>query len=54
VRPDGSAMLPPMPYGYLAQMTADDLAAVIENLEALHAFGEVADNRSSLYTTSAP
>ncbi|SMX50874.1 cytochrome C [Maliponia aquimaris] len=35
VRPDGSAMLPPMPYGYLAKMTADDLAAVILYLRSI-------------------
>ena len=29
VRPDGSEMLPPMPYAWLAKMTPDDLAAVI-------------------------
>lgn len=34
-RPDGSAMLPPMPYGYLAQMTDDDLAAIILYLRQL-------------------
>ncbi len=34
-RPDGSAMLPPMPYGYLAKMTPDDLAAVILYLRSL-------------------
>lgn len=35
VRPDGSPMLPPMPYGYLAQFTPDDLAAVILYLRSL-------------------
>jgi mono/diheme cytochrome c family protein len=34
-RPDGSPMFPPMPYGYLAQMTPDDLAAVILYLRGL-------------------
>jgi mono/diheme cytochrome c family protein len=34
-RPDGSAMLPPMPYGHLAAMTPDDLAAVILYLRSL-------------------
>ena len=34
-RPDGSPMLPPMPYGYLAAMTPDDLAAVILYLRSL-------------------
>ena len=29
IRPDGSHMLPPMPYGHLALMTVDDLDAVI-------------------------
>ena len=28
-RPDGSAMYPPMPYGFLANTTPDDLAAII-------------------------
>jgi mono/diheme cytochrome c family protein len=38
VRPDGAPMLPPMPYGYLSQMTEEDLAAIIlylRNLPAL-------------------
>ncbi len=35
VRPDGSPMLPPMPYGYLARMTPDDLSAVILYLRSL-------------------
>lgn len=35
VRPDGSAMLPPMPYGYLAQMTDDDLNAIVLYLRSL-------------------
>lgn len=34
-RPDGSPMLPPMPYGYLAAFTPDDLAAVILYLRSL-------------------
>ena len=37
-RPDGTPMTPPMPYGYLANMTDDDLNAVIlylRNLEPL-------------------
>lgn len=34
-RPDGSAMLPPMPYGYLSAFTPDDLAAVILYLRSL-------------------
>lgn len=34
-RPDGSPMLPPMPYGYLAAFTPDDLAAVILYLRNL-------------------
>ena len=29
IRPDGNPMLPPMGYGYYADMTADDLAAII-------------------------
>jgi mono/diheme cytochrome c family protein len=35
VRPDGSAMLPPMPYGYLAKMTPEDLDAVVLYLRSL-------------------
>lgn len=35
VRPDGSPMLPPMPYGYLSALTADDLAAIILYLRSL-------------------
>lgn len=35
VRPDGSPMLPPMPYGYLAAFTAEDLDAVILYLRGL-------------------
>lgn len=34
-RPDGTPMLPPMPYGYLAGFTPDDLAAVILYLRSL-------------------
>lgn len=34
-RPDGSPMLPPMPYPYLARLTADDLAALILYLREL-------------------
>ena len=34
-RPDGSPMLPPMPYAYLAQMTAEDLEAIVLYLRAL-------------------
>lgn len=34
-RPDGSPMRPPMPYGYLAQMTEEDMAAVILYLRSL-------------------
>ncbi len=34
-RPDGSAMVPPMPYGYLAKMSDDDLAAIILYLRSL-------------------
>ena len=33
-RPDGSPMMPPMPYGYLAQMTGQDMAAVIAYLRS--------------------
>lgn len=35
IRPDGSRMTPPMPYGYFARMTADDLAAIILYLRNL-------------------
>ena len=35
IRPDGTAMMPPMPYGYLAQMTPQDLDAVILYLRSL-------------------
>jgi mono/diheme cytochrome c family protein len=35
VRPDGTRMLPPMPYAWLAKMTPDDLAAVIAYLRTL-------------------
>jgi len=35
IRPDGTGMLPPMPYGYLAQMTADDLDAIVLYLRSL-------------------
>ena len=34
-RPDGTAMLPPMPYGYLARMTPGDLDAIVLYLRAL-------------------
>lgn len=34
-RPDGSPMLPPMPYGYLAKMTSDDVLAIIAYLRVL-------------------
>lgn len=34
-RPDGSPMFPPMPYGYFARMTADDLAAIVLYLRSL-------------------
>ena len=35
VRPDGSQMLPPMPYGYLAGMSAADLDAIVLYLRSL-------------------
>ena len=35
VRPDGSPMLPPMPYGYLAGMSAADLDAIVLYLRSL-------------------
>ena len=34
-RPDGSAMMPPMPFGYLAKFTDGDLEAVIAYLRTL-------------------
>lgn len=34
-KPDGSDMLPPMPYGYFARMTPDDLTAVVAYLRTL-------------------
>lgn len=37
VRPDGSEMFPPMPYGYLARMTGDDLDAIVLYLRDLPA-----------------
>ncbi|MDS9468354.1 cytochrome C [Paracoccus sp. MBLB3053] len=36
-RPDGSMMMPPMPYPYLARMTAEDLDAIILYLRSLPA-----------------
>ncbi|ETX14041.1 cytochrome C [Roseivivax halodurans JCM 10272] len=35
VRPDGTQMLPPMPYPYLAQMSGDDLDAIVLYLRSL-------------------
>ncbi len=35
LRPDGSRMMPPMPYGYFAQMTDDDVAALILYLRGI-------------------
>lgn len=35
VRPDGNPMTPPMPYPFLAKMSADDLAAIILYLRSL-------------------
>ncbi|MWD30072.1 c-type cytochrome [Aquicoccus sp. SCR17] len=37
VRPDGSRMSPPMPYGYLARMTEEDLDAIVLYLRSLPA-----------------
>ncbi len=34
-RPDGSPMLPPMPYGYFARMTPEDAAALVLYLRTL-------------------
>ncbi len=34
-RPDGTAMMPPMPYGHFARMTGDDVKAVIAYLRTL-------------------
>ncbi|WP_134679308.1 c-type cytochrome [Paracoccus ravus] len=36
-RPDGSAMMPPMPYPYLAKMTPEDLDAILLYLRSLPA-----------------
>lgn len=35
IRPNGTQMLPPMPYGYLAQMTNNDLRSIILYLRTL-------------------
>jgi len=35
VRPDGTQMLPPMPYGYYANMTDDDAQAIVAYLRSL-------------------
>lgn len=35
MRPGGAAMSPPMPYGYLAQMTDDDLSAIVLYLRSI-------------------
>jgi mono/diheme cytochrome c family protein len=35
MRPDGSPMFPPMPYGFFANMTDEDLAAIILYLRSL-------------------
>ncbi|MDI3337371.1 cytochrome C [Defluviimonas aestuarii] len=35
IRPDGTPMMPPMPYSFLAKMTDDDLAAIILYLRTL-------------------
>lgn len=35
VRPDGSPMMPPMPYGYLARMTESDMDALILYLRSM-------------------
>jgi hypothetical protein len=35
MRPDGSQMLPPMPYGFLAGMTPEDLDAIVLYLRSL-------------------
>jgi len=35
LRPDGTPMLPPMPYGFLARMSAEDLDAVVLYLRSL-------------------
>ena len=34
-RPDGSPMMPPMPYGYLAAMSEDDTAAIVAYLRTI-------------------
>ena len=33
-RPDGTAMMPPMPYGHFARMTGDDVKAVMSGMIA--------------------
>lgn len=35
MRPDGTTMMPPMPYGYLARMSEEDMAALIVYLRGL-------------------
>jgi predicted lactoylglutathione lyase len=35
VRPGGTPMLPPMPYGYLGRMSAEDLDAIVLYLRSL-------------------
>lgn len=35
IRADGSRMLPPMPYGYLARMSGDDLDAIVLYLRSI-------------------
>ncbi len=35
VRPDGSKLLPPMPFGYYANMTSEDLDAIVAYLRSL-------------------
>ncbi|MGY9049814.1 hypothetical protein P775_02230 [Puniceibacterium antarcticum] len=41
MRPDGSHMLPPMPYGYFARMSSDDLTAVVAYLRTLPALSDM-------------
>jgi mono/diheme cytochrome c family protein len=41
-RPDGTPMLPPMPYGYFARMTPEDLDALVKYLRTLPALPDPA------------
>ncbi|MDG4650032.1 cytochrome C [Roseibacterium sp. SDUM158017] len=41
MRPDGTPMMPPMPYGHFAGISADDLSAIIAYLRTLPALPDV-------------